>query len=180
MTTAEAAFLISGMSGGIALFGLGWNIYRDIVLKPKVRVRLQVSEIITPGVPKEKPPTKVVFIATNFGPGKVTLQGIKAKTKKFLKKTKWGFLMHDYTDSLSKSFPHKLDVGEEAMFCFPFRKQLFLKSNFTKIGIWDSFGHTHWVPKEEIKRAKKTYHDQFGGDENGSDGEINNGKQKNK
>jgi len=49
MTTAEIALLISGFSAGIALLALGWNIYRDIILRPKVKVRLQISEILTPG-----------------------------------------------------------------------------------------------------------------------------------
>jgi len=54
MTTAEIALLISGFSAGIALLALGWNIYRDIILRPKVR--LQISEILTPGDPREDPP----------------------------------------------------------------------------------------------------------------------------
>jgi len=164
MTTAEIALLISGFSAGIALLALGWNIYRDIILKPKVKVRLQITEILTPGDPPEERDTRVDFTATNFGPGTIILQGIRAKTKKFLRKTKWMILFNDFADPLSRQFPCKLEIGEKGTFLLPYRKGIFLKNDFTKIGIADSFSRIHWVPKKDIKRVKKAYIKDFGGD----------------
>ena len=83
MTTADVALLISAISAGVALFTLGWIIYRDVIIKPKVKVRLQVSVIVEEGDNPEERETKVSFIATNHGPGPVTLQGIGSKTRKF-------------------------------------------------------------------------------------------------
>jgi len=162
MTTAEVALLISGISGGIALFGLGWNIYRDIILKPKVKVRLHISNIASPGDLPEKRPTVIDFTATNHGPGKVILQGFRMKNKRLFRKTKWGFMLNDFRNLLSGQFPHKLEVGETATFLLPFRKGTFLEHDFTKIGILDSFDRFHWVPKKDIKRTKQQYQKQFG------------------
>lgn len=156
--------MISGISAGVAFLALGWNIYRDIILKPKIKVRLQISEILTPGDPQEERDTKVDFTATNFGPGTVILQGIRVKTKKFLRKTKEGILFHDFADPLSRQFPCKLEIGEKGIFLLPYRKGRFLKDDFTKIGIWDSFSRIHWVPKKDIKRVKESYLKDFGGE----------------
>jgi hypothetical protein len=49
--TAQWALLISLMSAAIAGCSLGWNIYRDVVLKARVRVTVQVMNIIQEGAP---------------------------------------------------------------------------------------------------------------------------------
>lgn len=169
MATAELALLISGISVCIAMLALGWNIYRDVILRPKVRIRMQISQVLTPGEPAEKDETKVDFTATNHGPGIVILQGIRAKTKKLFKKTKWAILIHDYTDPLTSQFPCKLGVGERGTFLLPFLKGSFLKQSFTHLGIADSFGRIHWVPKKDIKRTKATYIGYFGKESNSKD-----------
>jgi hypothetical protein len=162
MTTADLALLVSIISAFISLGVLAWNIYRDVILKPEVKVALQVSVVVEEGDDPEDRERKVNFIATNYGPGPVTLEGIKSKTRRFLRKTKWAFLLHDYHDPLSNSFPCKLNVGDKAMFMIPFREGIFLKGYFKKIGIWDSFGRTHWVSKRDIETARETYNNEFG------------------
>ena len=161
MTVSQVAIAISCFSTLIALFALGWNIYRDIVLKPKVKVTLQVSEILTQGVHEEKRPTKIMLKATNFGPGHVVLNGISGFNKHFLRKRKWFVMLHDYTDPYSRRFPCKLEIGEECIFFFKFKEDSFLKENVQNIAIYDSFGRHHWVPKKDIELSKKFYQKTF-------------------
>lgn len=169
MTAAESALLISSISAAIALFAVGWNVYRDVILKPKVKVRVQISEVRTPGEPVNENETRVDFTVTNHGPGIVVLNGLRSKTKKFLRKTRWGIMFHDYADPLTRHFPCKLEIAEQASFFLPFRKGIFLKDDFTKLGIADSFGHVHWVPKKDIKRTKESYIQHFGEASNSND-----------
>ena len=46
--------IISILSFIVATFALGWNIYRDIILKARIKVSIMVASIISPGV-KESP-----------------------------------------------------------------------------------------------------------------------------
>jgi len=49
MDTAQAAILISICSAIVAAFSLGWNVYRDVVLKAKVMVTFAVKNIVRVG-----------------------------------------------------------------------------------------------------------------------------------
>jgi len=172
MSTTGIALLISIVSVCIALVSLGWNVYREIILKPRIKVRLQISEILTYGEPLgTNRPTKIDITATNFGPRDIRLQGLCSKNKRLFRKTKWGFLFHGVTDPLSQKFPCKLEVGEKVTFLLPFEKRSFLseKVPFTHFGIFDSFGRKHWVPKKDINRAKEAYQKEFGGEPNKGD-----------
>lgn len=164
MTNAEIAILISGISTCIALFALGWNVYRDVILKPKVRVRLRISEILTPEDISEERDTRVDISATNYGPGTVILETLQGKRKRLFRKTKSYLLFHDYTDPMTNQFPCELGVGKRGTFLFPFHKGSFLSKDFNRLGIADSFSRIHWVPKKDIKRTKATYKEYFGKD----------------
>lgn len=161
MTTTSTSFLISAISAGIALFALGWNVYRDIIIKPKVKVRFRIDMIAEEGDDPSSRETVICFHATNHGPGAVVLQGIGIKTHVFLRKTKWSILLHDFHHPISSRFPSKLEVGELNHYVLPYRKDIFLKEDFGKIGIYDSFGKYHWAPKTDIKDAKKQYKQDF-------------------
>lgn len=162
MATADVALLISAISVLIALFALGWNIYRDVIIKPKVRVRFQLSVVVQEGdIPEERKKT-VSFFATNHGPGPVMIQGIALKTTKLFRKSRWAFYIPDYRDPISDRFPRKLEVGEEAKFVGPYEKGIFLGADFNKVGMWDSYGRYHWAPKRDIKTAKDLYAKEFG------------------
>lgn len=140
----------------IALFGLAWKIYKDLVLKPRIKVRFRVMTLVSPM--SQETPTKLFISAINFGPGKIRLNGpFWLKKKKFLRKTKHAVLIHNYIDPLSARFPCELEVGEEKEFFLQFDKNCFLKEQYTHIGVKDSFGRIHWAPKKHFKEVKKTY-----------------------
>src|SRR5688500_4104406 len=70
---------ISLLSFCLASFALGWNIYRDVVLKARVRVQLAVVSLVEPGVPRKEHDQYVKLGITNHGPGKVRITGIVGK-----------------------------------------------------------------------------------------------------
>lgn len=140
----------------IALFGLAWKIYKDLVLKPRIKVRFRVITLVSSM--SQESPTKLDVIVVNFGPGKIRLNGpLNLRKKAFLRKTKHAILIHDYKDPLSARFPCELEVGEEKDFFLQFDKNCFLKEHYTHIGVKDSFGRIHWAPKKHFKEVKKTY-----------------------
>lgn len=148
---------------------MGWNIYRDIILRPKVKVNLFVGQIRELGEGDDpKSPLKICFTATNLGPGVVVLNGLRGKTKRFLRKTKHFILFNDPDDPLSHQFPKEVNVVATAQFFISFKKRTFLKNKFTHIGILDSFGRLHRVPKKDVKRARIEYEKEFGSNKEGA------------
>jgi len=148
--------LIAIITATIALFGLAWKIYKDLVLKPKIKVKFRVMTLVSPM--SQESPTKLDVIVVNFGPGKIRLNGpLKLRKKAFLRKTKHGILIQDYRNPLSAQFPCELEVGDEKDFLLQFDKNCFLKEQYTHIGVKDSFGRVHWAPKKHFKEVKKTY-----------------------
>ena len=153
------ALVISLFSILIAALSLGWNIYRDIVLKAKVRVRFMLGSITNPAL--KKPLDRLILSATNFGPGKIRLTGILLKESSFLKrptnKWKYAILIHDYTAPLSGQLPCDLEVGDGRDFLFKIKTDCFLAHKWTHIGIRDSFGRVHWAPKKHVTEAREAF-----------------------
>ena len=74
MKQDNLAIIISSISIFIAALALGWNIYRDIILKAKVKVKFMLGFITNPAM--KKPLDRLILSATNFGPGKIRLTGL--------------------------------------------------------------------------------------------------------
>ncbi len=49
MSLALIALLISGLSVAVASLSLGWNIYRDVLAKPRVNVRMGIRQVVEDG-----------------------------------------------------------------------------------------------------------------------------------
>ena len=164
MTTAEIAIVISIFSATTAAFSLGWNIYRDVVLKARLEVMFGVRTLLAANV--EARPEYVMISATNHGPGYVTISLIQWKDTSFVKwllrKRQRGFVMHDYTNPVSAQIPTKLDVGERADFLFPYDKECMLKETWSHIGLIDSFGRSHWARRKDIREAQTKWKTDFG------------------
>jgi len=162
MTKEEIAILISIASFLLAAIALGWNIYRDVVLKPRLRVTVSKAMI---GSEVMKPTDNFMISAVNFGPGKIRLSIIRfmqsSILKKIFKKWKHGVLIHDYRNPLSGQLPTTLDVGEKIDLIFPWDEECLCSSNPTHIGIADSFGRTHWASKKDIQKVMKQWNEEF-------------------
>jgi len=157
---------ISVLSFVVAAFSLGWNIYRDIVLKPRVRVTVSRAFVLANG---RDPQDKFIISAVNFGPGRVNLNIIWFKRRSFLLKLRgeqtqrvW---MHDFYNPISGKLPAILDVGEKIDLVFPWDKDLVFTHSPTHLGINDSFGRLHCAARKEVRKVLKTWRLEFGGNE---------------
>ena len=157
---------ISILSFVVAAFSLGWNIYRDIILKPRVRVTVSRAFVMTT---RRDPQDKLIISAVNFGPGKVNLNIIWFKRRSLMlrlrgKQTQ-GVWMHDFYNPISGKLPAVLDVGEKIDLVFPWDKELVFAHSPTHIGINDSFGRLHCADRKEVRNVLKVWQQEFGSNE---------------
>jgi hypothetical protein len=141
---------------------LGWNIYRDVVLKPRLKVRFALSTIVHSAL--AQPLTSCSLSATNFGPGSINCQMIQLRTTSFwrwlFRTSKHAVMIHDYENLLSAKLPAKLDVGEQLMLLIKYEKDCFLKGDTTHIGLSDSFGRIHWALAKDVKKTRQAFQKQ--------------------
>ena len=146
---------ISLLSFGMAAVALGWNIYRDVLLKPRVKVGFCLVELTGDGIAKSL--KKISLDAINMGPGIVHLGMIVWKATSLVRRLlllgKKGVIVCQQ-QPLGAALPCKLEVGENATFLFD-RDDQFMEANFTHIGIRDSFGRCHWAPRMDVRIAKR-------------------------
>jgi len=158
----KLAILISIFAIATSFLALGWNIYRDVILKPRLKVRLQISFIMHG---EYESPTKISIDATNFGPNKIICSSIHAKNaplwRRVSRKVEYAIIIHDYTDPYSSKLPCELDVGGKCNLFLSFDKDCFLSKPFTHVGIIDTFGRTHWAPKKDVAKLRKEYKERF-------------------
>jgi hypothetical protein len=163
MDNSAIAILISVISAAIATFSLGWNVYRDVVLKPKVVVTFGIKNVFQQG--RDPSPDYVGISAVNHGPGAITLNTIVLKEtspfKRFFKKEKFAVLNYDWNNPYSGRLPAKLDVGEGVDLFVDFKEGCFLSNPFTHLGINDSFGRSSWAKKSAMKLNRNKWKDKF-------------------
>lgn len=162
MPLDQLAILISGLSFGIAAISLGWNIYRDVILKPFAKVSVSRVTVASEVMPHQ---TKLKISAVNHGPGPIRLSMIR-----FMKSSIWkrlfrnwthGVVIHDYRNPLSGQLPNTLEVGETIDLLFPWSEENVCSVNPSAIGITDSFGRTHWAKRKEIRKLMSQWHRDF-------------------
>ncbi|ENE5200873.1 hypothetical protein ACJO1Y_23575 [Vibrio parahaemolyticus] len=155
---------ISFVSLIVAAIALGWNIYRDIVLKAKIVVTCGVRLLVDRGT--ENHPEYVVISATNHGPGVVNLRMLQLQETSFIKKitrnSKHAVLMHDYENLMSGQLPNKLEVGDTLDLLLPYDENCFLKEPFTHVGISDTYGRINWAKSKQVKIARQQWLDKYG------------------
>ena len=153
------AILMSGLA-------LGWNIYRDVILKARVKVSLQISDLIFPEPSSIPTATYITISATNFGPGKVKIVNtslVDAPWKKWILATeKLAIVIPDLTNPLNGKIPSWIEVGDRLDLLFPFDRESFLSREWSKVGLFDSFGRSHYAPKEDVVEANRQWKEKFG------------------
>ena len=153
----QIPIIISTLSFIIAAFSLGWNVYRDIILKPKLRVTFMLADIVS--ISSGEAECRIILSAVNMGPNSLNLQMIYTKTSSIwlilLRIVEPGVIM--YNNPLGGSpLPCRVDVGDIATFLFDY-DATFIQKRFTHIGIRDSFGRVHWAASRDVRRAKRLY-----------------------
>lgn len=163
MEKGNLSFIISTFSLFVAALALGWNIYRDVILKARIKVDIGVNVLISPGI--EGKPKYIVLTITNFGPGDINLSMIQMKYaplwRRILRKAKYAIIIHDYTNPLSAKLPIKLSAGDRIDLLLPHNGKSFLGEPCTHIGISDYFGRIHWASRKRLAEAKKAFKKDF-------------------
>jgi hypothetical protein len=163
MSTAEIAIIISVFSVIFAAVSLGWNIYRDVILKPKVVVSFDKKNIIVAN--RGPSPDFIGIHAVNHGPGPVILNTVVLKDtsiwKKITRKQNHAVLIHDYENPYSGKMPSKLEVGESIDLFVNYDNECFIKNNYSDLGISDSFGRTNWASRKYMAKLRKKWLENF-------------------
>lgn len=168
-TPTTITLVISACSFFLAGLSLGWNIYRDVVLKARLKVSLSIGVITgqTEGWIKY-PERRYVWISgSNHGPGNVRIDKIVAYAYKdgwwnrVLRRRRMFIIKHEFTNQLSGHLPCTLEVGEKMQLMFQYDKDVFLKANLVMVGLNDTFDRTHWISRKEVRRATREYKQDF-------------------
>lgn len=148
MDKATVAIIVSVISAIIAGLSLGWNIYRDLVLKPRLKIKFAIKKLFTPGI--EQMSKYISISATNFGKASITIEKIRLKS---LKKE---LLVFTYPQL---GLPEELAPGKKVEFSVPYDQakcdRLLDKSN--RIGLEDSFDRIRWVKRQEFKKVRQEW-----------------------
>jgi len=154
---------ISSVAALISMFSLGWNVYRDIVLK--ARIKVSVRRGFTASEFHQSGPQFFVS-AVNFGPGKVRLNMVWYRRRSWLlallRKQTQGALIFDYRNPLSGRLPATLEVGESIDLPFPWQEGAVFSRLPTHLGFSDSFGRNHWAARSELRNLCRAWKRDFG------------------
>ena len=160
---------ISVGSLAMSCLALGWNIYREILLRPRLRVRMSLGCLAhMKGSPSPMLFTNeqdlagpdeatvgqqfIVISVVNLGPGSVEVHSIPA-----IGQRKGNFsLVPDMKDLTFSRLPAKLTHGETANFKVAPTEATFLLDSVRRLGLRDQYGRMHWVPKRNFRKLKRT------------------------
>jgi hypothetical protein len=159
MSAGEVALLISFGSLIVTAASLFWNVYRDVVRKPVLRISLMVGLIVHSTFKQNL--GRVVVTITNFGPGKTQAEMLQLRKsswwRRLLRQQTFAPLIPSDDDPLSGSLPAPLDVGGKVALSFPFSPDIFLLQDFTHVGISDPFGRVYWCTRRDYRAAQRRY-----------------------
>ena len=149
----------------IATLALGWNIYRDVYSKARVKVWASRSMILMVG---RQPLGPFLSIdVTNMGPGIVVIEMIVFRNERPWFKPfdrSGGVIAHDWENPLSSKLPRKLEVGERLDLLLGWSdadENYVLKHPVAALGVRDSFGRRHWVPRKQLGDLKEKFAEEF-------------------
>jgi hypothetical protein len=143
---------------------LGWTIYKDVIRKPKFKMSVGIKNIVRAREPTDGP--HIFLEALNLGPIPNRI-GVPFARKSWLKRrftdkaNGVAFIAPNHGHWATTQSAARIEVGDSAMFIFPYKEGCFLKSDFSQICMSDGFGVIHWAPYRELRRAKETYQKAF-------------------
>lgn len=166
MNTENLSLLISVFAVAVAALALGWNIYRDVILKAKVKVSLDIVDLLHPNFPDV--PKYIRISVANFGPGRIRIMSINGMNapwwKRILATKEYFFVMPD-SGPLSAKLPAWIEQGDKIDLLLPHEEESFLKTDMTHVGVIDFYGRSHWAPSQDIVEARRIWKEAFQKDE---------------
>lgn len=160
-----APIAISVLSFVLSGIALGWNVYRDVILKARVRVSVSVVRIVSQGQRVDRGEQFIRIGVTSHGPGPVRVEMIVGKNAGFWRRVSRRvqpfFILLDHTNPLNPKLPTKMEVGDTISLLLPYNDVSFLNGAGTHIGISDSFGRSHYAPRKQLVTAKAQFAKDF-------------------
>lgn len=169
MTTTEIiTLLISVIAVAISAVSLGWNIYRDVIIKPKMKLKLSFANLIN-GLHGDSPGlltniniirdnnTFIILEAVNHGPGKISCRAIILE----MEDGRLAIADADISNPVTDKLPKTLEVGECLKTAYPILHNGFLSMPLSRIGIRDSFDRVHWTSTNNISVMKNVFSNYF-------------------
>lgn len=145
-TGSLAAVVVSALALTFAAVSLRWNVYRETVLEPRVRVRGAVEMLKVKG---RVDYFLAVHIA-NHGPGEVVISSLAMSLS-------WATarLLHPSPDvpQNKELFPKRLAAAESTIVYVSARPGYFGLPR--RIAAVDSEGRLHWTPRGNLDRLKE-------------------------
>jgi hypothetical protein len=162
VTTADWALVISICSAVVSLAGFVWNVWSKFIYpKPTVRVSFAMVQVLDPD--SDDIPTVLSLSATNMGPGEVSLsKALIEHQEHFFQSKRFGLLstldnypLHQDTTRgyLGAGLPAKVAAGEQLTAYLVPAHEALAKGDYRRIGFTDSFGRSHWAPRQDILRT---------------------------
>lgn len=165
VATDQLALIVSVVSALTASLALGWNIYRDLVMKPRLVVSVAVVTILHDSLPNR--PRYVNLTAVNHGPGTVTVSSIIAMNTsiwhRMTRTVQYAYVTPDYANPYGGRIPAKLEPGEKVELFLPFDSECVLGQMLSHVGVSDFFGRNHWASQASMKAARAAWKREFGG-----------------
>lgn len=161
MQRDTVALVISMVSLAVSFAALGWNIYREIALKARVKTSLVVGEWNTP----QGTVSKIFISASNIGPGPVQIQGFTVREPRRHKlDVKYHLLPVEWEHPINTRLPAMLTVGQTMNLVISYGPECFFAGGASQVGLTDSFGRTHSTPARDGMRALEQFRKMFGSD----------------
>lgn len=146
----------------VSAFSLGWNFYKDVILKPRLRVIVAIIHVTGSGR-TEGPYINVSGV--NHGPGPIIVNGMLGQKVSWLpfrrKGSKYFYVMEGYDNPLSDRLPKRLEPGDSVNQYLPCNNESFLSIDPSHIGLRDTFGRMHWASRRSLRSAKSEFFKKF-------------------
>jgi hypothetical protein len=163
MTTEIALPLVTAVvSLAISMMTLGWTIYRDAVRRPKFRTSIAIKTIRQAGRAPDGP--HIFVEALNMGPipNRIGLVfAHKSWWQRKIKRAQGAFIYPNWAHPATTRSASRIEVGDTAVFVFPYDEDCFLKHDFAKVGVSDGFGSMHWATRKQLLKAQEDHRKRF-------------------
>jgi hypothetical protein len=168
VTPQTLAVALSVISLVVSVAAFVWNVYRELALRPRIRVSVALAHV---GQPGEQMVKRYALSGVNFGPGKVRVAMVWFKHAPLLgyitRTWSHGVLLPDYTLPGTTRLPVALEVGDSIDYYLRWNADLFLRSAPTHVGFRDTFGRHHWAPRKQVMKVISAWKADFDNHQSG-------------
>jgi hypothetical protein len=157
--------ITSVLAIAISSVTLGWTIYRDAIRRPKFKVDVGIKRIVQKGHPEEGPLLSIDALNMGPIPNRIGLTFARKSwfnRHLFDRATGMAMIYPDFGHWATTKSATRLEVGDQAMFVFPYKRETFLNENFVQVGVADGFGRIHWSKPRDFRKVRDRYKKDFG------------------